>query len=74
MITQITNGSIDASWVLVIITSIAGTMALIFLNDIRSSIKSIVAHQNEQDVKIAQNDARVEFAHERIDELKEQIS
>lgn len=73
MILQITNGSIDAAWVLVVLAGICGTLALLWLNDIRSSIKSIAVRQNEQGERLVKNEANTEFAHERIDELNAKV-
>lgn len=64
------TGSINASWVLVIVSSIAGTLALIILNDMRVSIKSIIARQDKQQIQITETEIRTEFAHERIDKIE----
>lgn len=68
------SGSISASWVLVIVSCIAGSLALLILNDIRSTLRSIVNRVNEQGVDLAKAKERTEYAHERIDDLKAAIN
>jgi hypothetical protein len=69
MIAQIINDSISAGWVLVIVSTIAGVLALMILNDIRSSIKAVVNRQNEQEKTLTINTQRTEYAHERLDKI-----
>jgi hypothetical protein len=65
-----TTGAISADWVLVIVSSIAGTFGLIILNNMLQAIKNIIARQNEQEIKITQQEVRTEYAHERLDRLE----
>jgi HAMP domain-containing protein len=70
LILQVINGTISASWVLVILATLVGALGLIILNGMRTDIKSMISRQNEAEQKITRNTERTEYAHERIDEMK----
>ncbi len=72
MIAQITaSGSISAAWVLVILASLVGFLVIYILNGIRNDIKSMVQRQNDQEKNITITAERADYAHERIDEMKD---
>lgn len=68
------TGAISADWVLVIACSIIGVLLLIIFNDIRNSIRSLVQRVSENERQLTKTTERAEYAHERIDELKQSIS
>lgn len=67
------TGSISADWVLVICCSIIGVLLLIIFNDIRNTIKSLVQRVSDQERQLTKTTERAEYAHERIDEMKQAI-
>lgn len=67
------SGAISADWVLVLCCSIIGVLLLIIFNDIRNSIKNLVQRVSDQEKQITKTTERVEYAHERIEELKQSI-
>lgn len=53
------NGSISAEWVLVGVVTLATILAGIMLNDIRSSIKSLITKTGEHSVSLATHEERI---------------
>lgn len=73
LLQALSNGSISASWVLVVVASVCGFFGIVILSDIRTTIKSIVERQNVQEKEITKTAARADYAHDRIDGILKSI-
>ena len=64
-------GAVSAEWVLVGVATLATILAGIMLNDIRSSIKTLITKQGEHDVTLGKHEEKITTQGSTIEKLQE---